>query len=362
MKKVVVSGYYGFDNIGDDSMIETFSKYFKQNDIQAVFMSKNPNKTKKTFDVEAISRDNVFEIIKTIKKSDILISGGGTLLQDITKIISIWYYLFIILLGIMFKKEVYILFQGIGPINNKFNIWLTKKILSKVDYIILRDQKAYDEMIKLELDTSRTKVVTDTVFALAIPDEKKNIDLMKKYIKDFNINNTYISVCLRPWKNIRNEVDFARTLDEIAKKHDAQIIFFPFHKGQDYEFSNRIIEKMDTKCHLLYDDFVPSQMAGLMSLMKLNIGVRLHSLVFSIIVGVPTIGITYDPKVDGFLNEIGMKPVCEYADIDKEKILSEVDKIFEDKYDKNIFLKTEENRKKVIKILDDVIGGKYAKN
>ena len=28
MKKVVVSGYYGFNNIGDDAMIETFSKYF----------------------------------------------------------------------------------------------------------------------------------------------------------------------------------------------------------------------------------------------------------------------------------------------------------------------------------------------
>ncbi len=359
MKKVVVSGYYGFNNIGDDAMIETFSKYFLENDIDATFLSKNPLQTKEKYKVKSVSRDSIIEIIKTIKQSDMLLSGGGTLLQDITKVISIWYYLLIILIGLMFKKEVYIIFQGIGPINNKFNIWITKKILKKVNYIILRDQKAFDEMKRLGFDTSKTIVTTDVVFAMQMPTVENNTQLIKKYMPDFNNENRYIGVSLRPWKEYGDTNKFANLLDKISEKYNAKIIFFPFHKTQDYDFSIKVQENMKTKSYIIFDDFLPSQLAGMMSLMYLNIGVRLHSLVFSVIGKVPVAGISYDPKVDGFLKEFNLEPVCKYTDINVDEVIKNIDKELNKNIVEEITKKVDENKVLVKNILDNLMEGKY---
>ncbi len=356
MKKVVISGYYGFDNIGDDAMVETFSKYFKEKDTSLIVMSKNPEKTSKQFGVHAIDRFNILQIISTIKKSDVLISGGGTLLQDVTKLISIWYYLAIIFIGILLKKPVYVLFQGIGPINNRFNIWLTKKILSKVNCIALRDKKAYDEMKKLGIDTTKAFITTDLVFALDVLSKQESKSLIKKYIPDYNESKQYIGVSLRPWKNVYNEEIFSKVLDRIKKELNVEIVFFPFHKKQDYLFLKDIQGIMWENSYMIYDDLKPSEIAGMMSLMSANIGVRLHSLVFATITKVPVIGITYDPKIDGFLQELGLKPICEYSKIEEDKIINQVQEILENNYDKTYLQKVEDKKNMVIKVLDKIIG------
>lgn len=356
MKKVAISGYYGFDNIGDDAMVETFSKFFKEKGVDLIVMSQNPDATERKYGVKAVDRFNIFQVIKTIKNCDMLISGGGTLLQDVTRIISIWYYLGIILLGILFKKPVYILFQGFGPINNRFNIWLTKKVVSKVKHVVLRDKKAYEEMKKLGFDMKNVEIATDLVFDLDIIDKEQSKKILKKYIPEYNEEKRYLGVSLRPWNEIYNQEKFGKILDRVKKEYNAQIVFFPFHKKQDYLFSKDIQGVMWENSYIIYDDLKPSEFAGLMSLMNANIGVRLHSLVFAAITKVPVIGITYDPKVDGFLQDIGMKPVCDYENIDEEKIMKQVDKVFKGEAQDLIFRNLEEKKKIVRKILDKVIG------
>lgn len=356
MKKVAISGYYGFDNIGDDAMVETFSKFFKEKGIDLIVMSQNPDVTEKKYGVKAVDRFNMFQVIKTIKNCDMLISGGGTLLQDVTRIISIWYYLGIILLGILFKKPVYILFQGFGPINNKFNIWLTKKILSKVKYIVLRDKKAYEEMKKLGFNMKNVEIATDLVFDLDIINKEESKKIIKKYIPDYNEDKRYLGVSLRPWNEIYNQEKFGKMLDRIKKEYNAQIVFLPFHKKQDYLFSKDIQGVMWENSTVIYDDLKPSEFAGIMSLMNANVGVRLHSLVFAAITKVPVIGITYDPKVDGFLQDIGMEPVCDYENINENNIMKQVEKVFNGDTKDLIFTNLEEKKKIVRRVLDKVIG------
>jgi polysaccharide pyruvyl transferase WcaK-like protein len=70
--------------------------------------------------------------------------------------------------------------------------------------------------------------------------------------------------------------------------------------------------------------YLPSEILGAMGRMDVNIGVRLHSLIFSAVNNVPTIGISYDPKIDGFLDMINSNAVCTYEEIDSKKIADEV--------------------------------------
>ena len=97
------------------------------------------------------------------------------------------------------------------------------------------------------------------------------------------------------------------------------------------EISKIIMHKMkyEDKTVLMPNRYLPSEILGTMGLMDVNIGVRLHALVFSALMNVPTVGISYEPKIDGFLEMINMTPVCTYENISVEKILEKVDSFME---------------------------------
>ena len=119
MSKVVLSGYYGFDNFGDEAILQVLVSNLKNIGADITVISHNPQKTSFTHDVKSVFTFDIFGILNSLSKTDVLISGGGSLLQDVTSIRSLFYYLFIIFFSILFSKRVIIFAQGIGPIKNK---------------------------------------------------------------------------------------------------------------------------------------------------------------------------------------------------------------------------------------------------
>ena len=128
-KKVVISGYYGADNFGDEAILETLIQRLKKLGSEITVLSTNPEKTTKTHNVNSIKSFAFSKVKKALKQSDILISGGGSLLQDATSVKSLFYYLWVIFTAQFYKKDVIIFAQGIGPISNKIGEFFTKKLL-----------------------------------------------------------------------------------------------------------------------------------------------------------------------------------------------------------------------------------------
>nr|WP_316046858.1 polysaccharide pyruvyl transferase family protein [Planococcus glaciei] len=104
--RIVLSGYYGFDNVGDEAIlyaiIQSLKEYYPE--IGIVVLSNKPEKTARTYGVEAVNRWNVAEVAKAIKAADGLISGGGSLLQDETGRKSIPYYAGVMKIAQFLKK------------------------------------------------------------------------------------------------------------------------------------------------------------------------------------------------------------------------------------------------------------------
>ena len=118
-KKYCISGYYGFDNFGDETILKILVENLKKFDSQITVFSSNPLKTSKNLDVNSVKSFDLKGVIKSLKASDCLVSGGGSLLQDVTSKKSLIYYLGVIFLAQLFKKKTIIFAQGIGPIKNK---------------------------------------------------------------------------------------------------------------------------------------------------------------------------------------------------------------------------------------------------
>ena len=102
LKSVIISGYFGFDNCGDEAilsaMIQEFTRYMPGEKI--IVLSHNPGKTRQLYHVNAINRFNPVQIFFRTMQSSVFISGGGGLLQDVSgKGYSVVYYLSLLVMA-----------------------------------------------------------------------------------------------------------------------------------------------------------------------------------------------------------------------------------------------------------------------
>ena len=106
--KIVVSGYYGSKNGGDEAMLAAMLEVLREevSDLQVTIISLNPEYTRHRHNVDAVPMPDIFSIIKKIRAADLLISGGGSLLQNVTSGRSLYYYLAIIFLRLPANEKL----------------------------------------------------------------------------------------------------------------------------------------------------------------------------------------------------------------------------------------------------------------
>lgn len=96
MEQVVISGYYGFGNVGDEAVLAAILQQLTHLWPKARYtvLSGNPPATMQEHGVEAISRHDLGSLGSALSsRKAVLISGGGTLFQDMTSSRSLYYYL-----------------------------------------------------------------------------------------------------------------------------------------------------------------------------------------------------------------------------------------------------------------------------
>lgn len=295
--RVLISGYYGFDNMGDEAILKSIIAALRKvnPDIQITVLSNNVEHTKSTYNVDAINRWNIAKIYIELLKSDGLISGGGSLLQDVTSQRPIIYYTAIIGLAKMANRPVFVYAQGVGPINNNKSKKIAKKYLNKVDYISLRDEESI-ALVKSIGVVKNIHLVPDPVIGFCIDNYES--ELCNKYKE-----KSYITISVRDWD--KATFDYKRKIasccDEIVKR-GTKVVFIPMHSDKDAITSQQVIDIMEEKAEIFsYNTSIEEKILCINN-SKLMIGMRLHALIFAAITNTPMIGISYDPKIDSFLS------------------------------------------------------------
>lgn len=328
MKKIVVSGYFGFDNSGDDAILKAMVEDFKKlnRDIEITALSKNPEKTRRVYGINAVDRFSLKELVKALRDADLLLSGGGSLLQDITSTRSIIYYLSVIIIAKIVRKKVYVYANGIGPIDKKINRILTRKVLNKVDYITLRDKLSYSFVRELGVTNKNIEVTADPVFTLKAEEDDRIDDILKD--EGIKIREKTLGFCIRDYKKDETiKEKFAKTIDLLIEK-DYEILLVPFHMPRDNVYSREVADRClhKEKVMLIENTYSAGELMGIFKRLKLLAAMRLHSLVYAASVNLPMVGIIYDPKVEAMVGELGIK---EYIDVENFTAEELYDKILE---------------------------------
>lgn len=336
MKNILISGYYGSKNGGDEAILSSMLEIFREidEDLKFTVISLNPEYTKKRHNVDAVKWLDIFSIIRKIFSADLLISGGGSLLQNVTSRRSLYYYLGIIFLAKLFGCKVMLYAQGIGPIYGKVARWLMKIIVNRVNLITVRDKGSLDELQRLQITRPKIFYTADPVLAM----RPVSLDIGKKILARCSVTdepkkNPLIGVAVRnwiDWGNCRREL--ATAFDKLIETIDAKIIFIPLHFPEDVRAARSIVQQMKNSCTVLEEEFTTAEFLSLVGCTDVLIGIRLHALIFAGVMSVPMIGISYDPKIDRFLDLIDEKPLGNLQDVTAQKIFDEtVKKIDEGK-------------------------------
>ena len=128
---------------------------------RCIVISGDPARTAEEHGVEAVHRLDITGLWSALRQGTVFISGGGTLFQDVTSSRSLYYYLLMIVFAWSFGLPVIIYGQGIGPLRSRWNRLLTLKALGLARLVIVRDRKAYEQLLAWGFDGRRLCLGSD---------------------------------------------------------------------------------------------------------------------------------------------------------------------------------------------------------
>ncbi len=325
MKRIVVSGYYGSKNAGDEAMLAAMIEVLSELDPQVniTVISADPEDTKKRHGVNAVSWLSLGDITGALRSADLLISGGGSLLQNVTSGRSLYYYLGVIWLAERFGVPVMLYAQGIGPVCGGLARFLMRRIAGGVSLITVRDSGSFEEIKNLGITRPRVEVTADPVLAIHPVDLGIGRGILKRAKADGAKPTVGISVReWRGWEHYKNVI--AEAADRMAEELDARIVFFPMQVPEDVRTAEIIAAKMKTKATVLTDEYTTSELLALAGNFDLLLAVRLHALIFAGVMGIPMVGVSYDPKIDRFLSSIGETAAGDLKSVTADAIMEKV--------------------------------------
>jgi len=272
MAKILVFGYYGFGNFGDELLLASIKENLTEHDL--VVVSEDPQNTEKLHGLESISRNQFW---KDPGKHDIFLLGGGSILQNVTSHRSLAYYLMALKRAQKAGMDLYLMSQGIGPIRGSIANYAVSSMLKGLP-LTVRDFASLIVANDLGLEAH---LVADLAFGYSGYPLKNNGDMVGVAIKDgFEIDKGVA------W----------------LKTFEREIRLLAFHKD-DLNLCLKV-EKLLPHAHTVR----VKELKDLAFLTDLEFlwGMRLHSLVVAVSMGIPAIGISYDPKIRALCRETGL--------------------------------------------------------
>lgn len=331
MVKVVVSGYYGFGNAGDEAMLAAIIEVITdiEPNIRITVISGDAADTSHRHGVNAVYRLNYPGIIKELSACDLLISGGGSLLQDVTSDRSLYYYLSIVYLAKKLGKPVMLYSQGIGPVRGQLARKAMRQVCNMADLITVRDEGSSFELRNMGITRPVIKVTADPVLALNPVDKQFGRKILQNYRQEGNA--PLVSIAVREWKDWSHYKQvLAETADYLITEYGAKIIFLPMQFPEDILAAEKVMRRMREQAVILRDKYSIVELMSLVGNCDLLIGIRLHALVFAAIMNVPVIGLSYDPKIERFMESLKEPCVGKLKDITTSKLLEKAAEFFSD--------------------------------
>lgn len=304
---VVICGAYGMGNAGDDAILEAIVGEMRSIDpfMPITALSRRPKETKRLYGINSLHMFNYPGFRRVMKGTRLYLSGGGSLIQDVTSRRSLWYYLTTIRTAKQQGNRVMMYGCGIGPIVDKRDESKVRDTLNScVDVITLREEYSRDELIRLGVTAPTLAVTSDP--ALSLPGAAA--DRVDACLREngMSVDGRYICFCVRSWTGFELKCgEFSAAADFAYRELGLQPVFVLINRMEDGASTDAVCAGMKSPSVVLREPMDTALTIGVLSRMAVVVSMRLHGLIFAASQGVPLVGVSYDPKVTAFLDSVG---------------------------------------------------------
>jgi polysaccharide pyruvyl transferase CsaB len=299
-----LSGYYGYGNAGDEAVLAAILEALQvqKPDARFTIASGDPDSTTARFGSEypldAVPRQGPRALAAAIKRCDVFISGGGSLLQDVTSLRNIVYYTSLMRFARLSRKPVAVYAQGIGPLLRPLSQKLTRAAVQNARVVTVRDEDSKSLLQRIGVRRN-IEVTADPVWNLT--------PASNEVTSTRNGKHQTFALSLRPWPSY--EFDPARSatirngLRVLKQESGAHLRFVPMQASSDSPIGELLREGSDETVKTT--DVHPRVIMATCGNCNVMIAMRLHALIFAAAQGVPCVAVNYDPKVEALAKLIG---------------------------------------------------------
>jgi len=258
---------------------------------------------------------SVFDSIRELTNSKVLIFAGGTHITDegnirTRRIRAQLAILCLTLWAKLMRIRIAHVSIGLGPMNSGVTRLIASVVLRLADFVSVRDQASADRAAELNpkgevVSTLDVSLLSDPPSADCWQNVGKTIGIsILPFMKLYKMGAGDDDVWLQP---------LAHALNSLARKHNRlrfKVIEFSANdKYGDHEISEKLLKKIESP-HLTsivsYNDN-PDKMIQAVSCCAYFVGMRYHSILFSVSRHIPTVVLPYAEKCVDLAMEFGLR-------------------------------------------------------
>ncbi|GEM_PF-5083458 len=288
--KIGLVGYFGNQNVGDEAILQAMISQCKKyhEPISIAVFTDAPEITKEKYDVIVFSRKKLTHLVAGVNYCDIIVFAGGSLFQDQTSILNMFYYTGVAQLCRIYRKKVIFYAQGFDRLKHFISRRLLKRAILLANRVSVRDYQSREYLVNELKVKKNIRFVMDSAFFL------------QPYQKD-NQYKGYVGINIMAGQLTNS---YLKLLVDFQKATNVDLIFIPFNPA---DMASYYILKKKLNIDILEEEN-PSVLMGNIKQMDFFIGQRYHSLVFSASARTPFVYLGKGDKGTGFSKMV--KQIC----------------------------------------------------
>ena len=317
MARLLLAGYFGAGNLGDDAILMGFVKGLEGTKHETRVVAGSPERLMRNLGLTGVPKLDMNAVKNAIGECDALVFPGGSIFQDVTSVRSVAYYAGMVKEAKKAGKKVIMLGQGVGPLNRFLGRRLAAQAFGSADVIAVRDPDSVNALKSLGTRVT-PRVTADCAFLLPEPHMADNST-------SFGVAGMKtVGLSARPWGRDKNKtvVKVFGDLVKMMSENGFVPVMVPMDETEDTAIVNAISKVHGGKVPELKGITTPVQLQQRLARMESVIAMRLHAGILAASVGVPPYMVAYDPKVTAFANVLGYSAPPSMQGITAERIFN----------------------------------------
>jgi colanic acid/amylovoran biosynthesis protein len=261
-------------------------------------------------------------LVAAMDASCIVICGGGYMYSSRRRVnLSLVHSLVTILLSSFLGKPLVMMPQSVGPLSKRFDRWLTRLTLRRVEPIVARDSDAVKEVESIFVRRANTVTLCpDIAF--------HGWDAIRRHPTPRGIGRTAIGIVVMDWtwaRQVDSELALGHYIRKIAdtttmlSRQGFKVNLLghsrlPEHDQDDLAVANQVVKAVThtggEPPAVIDLDSDPERLSNFFADLLAIVGTRLHSCILSMVSGTPAIALAYQPKSLGTYELLGLGELC----------------------------------------------------